>query len=171
MPWPRWGFVHAHTGNQVLLKTINVFLFTSGTLDRACKQRQSFLERSYTLHRRTAKRQSKGRIPTDLLYREDASRVSPSPFLLRLNWLEGPHEDKHAYWRAVWVSNIKLGQNATGRPSARQKLSDGKCLLIYVKKKINRLIDSFPASCSRWGLQPTKHLQAKAVSLYEYIKL
>lgn len=66
------------------------------------------------------------------------------------------------------LATLGLGKKARETPSARQKkfLPDGKPLVIYVKKKKNSLINSFPASCIMRCLQPKKHLQAKAVSLY-----
>lgn len=67
--------------------------------------------------------QGKGRVSVEISYWEAASRVAYFFFLLFpcLHWLEGPYEDKHAYWREVQVSNIKLGQNGTGSVFCKAK--------------------------------------------------
>lgn len=96
--------------------------------------------------------QGKGRIPINDLSREAASKVPLSPLFPCSNWLEGLYEDKHEHWCEVQVSKLNLDKMAQETPSARPGLSDGKPLVICVKKKINSLIDSFPASCNMRGL-------------------
>lgn len=144
MPWPRRLIAHTDTGSQELLKTVKSLILE--TQHKASKQRQPFVERSYIAHRRTDNTQGKRRIPINILSREAASKVPLSPLFSCSNGLEGRYEDKHARWCEVQVSKLNLDKMAQETPSARQSLPDGKPLVIYVKKKINSLIDSFPAS-------------------------